>query len=176
MHSRVFRVPLIALGAIFVLAGCGGSSGSASAGSGATTTTAKAGAAGQTAFRDCLAQHGITLPAGAGNGRPPGSGQGGGGGTPRSLPAGVDAQKFQAALTACGRTGGRGFGGGANSPAFQAYTSCLSDHGVKVPPRTASSTPPTFDRTSATFVAANKVCAALLPSRTNTTTTTKPSN
>lgn len=132
---------------------------------------------------DCLKQHGVTLPAGfgdRGNGGPPNGGPPNGetpgsfpaGGTPGSLPAGVDQQKLQSAIKACG--GGNGFpGGGRNREAFQAYTSCLGDHGVKVPKQTGS-TPPTFDRNSAAFAAANKVCAALLPAPS--TTTSVPSN
>ena len=129
---------------------------------------------------ECLKQHGVTLPAGfgdRGNGGPPAGGPPPSfpaGGTPGSLPGGVDQQKLQSAFKACG--GGNGFpggGGGRNSQAFQAYTSCLGDHGVKVPKQTGT-TPPTFDRNSAAFVAANKVCAALLP--TPSTTTTVPSN
>ena len=180
MNTRTLRYCAILLATPLVLAACGGGSGSSkAAASGASTTTTTKGAQGA-AFADCLKQHGVTLPAGFGNGGPPSGGPPSGGPpsggtpgslpdgqTPRSLPAGVDPQKLQSAFQACG--GGRGFpGGGQNRQAFQAYTSCLSDHGVKVPTRTGSSTPPTFDRNSSTFVAANKVCSALLP---NTMTT-----
>jgi hypothetical protein len=178
MHLRVLQYGVLTLGAALAVAACGG--GGSSSASGTTTTVKGNAAAGQSAaLRNCLKQHGVTLPAGfgGGNGAPPSGGTPGSfpaGGTPGSLPGGVDAQKLQSAFQACGGSGGGFPGGGQNGQALQAYTSCLSDHGVKVPKRTGSSTPPTLDRNSSTFLAANKVCAALLPTRSTTTTT--PSN
>jgi hypothetical protein len=170
MQIRLLRFSVLALAAPLALSACGGGAKAASAGSG-TTTTVK-GSTSRTALSACLKQHGVALPAGFGNGGGPPSGGTPGsipaGATPGSLPGGVDQQKLQAAFKACGGTGGGFPGGGQNSQALQAYTSCLSDHGVKIPKQTGSGTPPTFDRNSSTFVAANKVCSALLP---NTTTT-----
>ncbi len=103
-----------------------------------------------------------------------------------SPPASFDRSAFQAARQACadllpeGATafGGPGFGGGgastgaggASSSAFNAYRSCMSDHGVTLPARgqgqSASSSvapPVSIDRNSAAFKAANDVCSALLP-------------
>ncbi len=177
MQLRLLRYGVLVLSAPLALAACGGGSSSGSAGSGSTTTTVK-GSTSQTALSDCLKQHGVTLPAGLGNGGPP-TGETPGsfppGGTPGSLPAGVDQQKLQDAFKACGGTGGGFPGGGQNTQAFQAYTSCLGDHGVTVTPAKGS-TPATFDRNSAAFAAANKTCAALLPSRPSTTTTSVPSS
>lgn len=185
MHTRLLRYGVLALGALLALSSCGGGSASGSAASGSTTTTVK-GSTSRTALSDCLKQHGVTLPAGFGNGGPPAGGTPGSfpaggtpgsfpaGGTPGSLPAGVDQQKLQSAIQACGGTGNGFPGGGQNREAFQAYTSCLGDHGVKVA-GPSGTTPATFDRTSAAFVAANKVCAALLPTPSSTTTTV-PSN
>jgi hypothetical protein len=81
--------------------------------------------------------------------------------------------------------GGRGGAGGAGGAAFTAYVSCMKDHGITLPTRPAAtgtstttiagattSSVPTVDRTSPKFVAANKICQALLPSRPTTTTTT----
>jgi hypothetical protein len=178
MNVRLSPYLVVALAAPLLLAACGGGGSSASS-AGSSTTTA-AGNASQTALRDCLQKHGVTLPAGFGNrgSGPPASGgtpsSFPAGGTPGSLPAGVDAQKMQSAFQACGGTGNGFGGGGRNGQAFQAYTACLRDHGVKVPVQTGSTTPPTFDRNSSVFVAANKVCAALLPNTSTTTTT--PSN
>lgn len=183
MYTRLLRYGILALGAPLALSACGGGSSSSSGASGSTTTTIK-GSTSRTALSDCLKQHGVTLPAGFGNGGPPagetpGSPPAGGtpgslpaGGTPGSLPVGVDQQKLQSAFKACGGTGSGFPGGGRNSQAFQAYTSCLGDHGVKVT-QAKGSTPATFDRNSAAFAAANKTCAALLPSRS---TTSVPSN
>jgi hypothetical protein len=178
MHTRLLRYGVLALGALLALSACGGGSASGSAASGSTTTTVKDSTS-RTALSACLKQHGVTLPAGfgsGGNGGPPPGGVPGSfpaGGTPGSLPAGVDQQKLQSAIKACGGTGNGFPGGGQNRQAFQAYTSCLGDHGVKVA-EPSGTTPATFDRNSAAFVAANKVCAALLP--TPSTTTTVPSN
>jgi hypothetical protein len=175
MNVRMIRYFVVVFAAPLALAACGGGSGSSksSASGGSTTTTVKGANAQGAALSDCLKQHGVTLPAGFGNGGPPSGGTPGSlpsGQTPGPLPAGVDTQKLQSALQACGGAGGGFAGGGQNSQAFKAYTSCLSDHGVKVPTQTGSSTPPSFDRNSSAFASANRVCAALLPN----TTTTKP--
>jgi hypothetical protein len=137
-----------------------------------------------------LSDHGVTLPAGfgqgGGNGGPPANGSrpdfgsGNGSGTPPrgSFPGSTD-PKFQQAFSACRSqlpNGGRGgFGGGANSQAFQAYTSCLRDHGVNVPTTTAggSATPgsrPNF-QDDPKFASANQTCRALLPTNGSTPTT-----
>jgi hypothetical protein len=150
---------------------------------GTTTTTAgNGGGAAFQAYRDCLKQHGIDLPAGTGrgfggqspDGTPPPTGSTPR--TPRSLPPGVDQQTFDAAQTACADKrpagGFRGFGGGANAAAFAAYASCMKDHGVTIPTRGAGggtttsvpqAPPPTVDRSSPQFQAANQICSALLP-------------
>ena len=144
------------------------------AGSGSTTTTVK-GSTSRTALSDCLKQHGVTLPAGLGNGGPP---AGGTPGCPRAAsvrapgaaalrgrcpPASTNRSSCKRIQGVCGeRQRLQRPGGGQNSQAFQAYTSCLGDHGVKVHPPAKGSTPATFDRTSAAFTAANKTCAALL--------------
>jgi hypothetical protein len=119
--------------------------------------------------------------AGAGGFGGGGFGGGGFGGTPRSLPPGVTTAQYAAAQKACASklpAGGFGGFGGRGGQAFQAYASCLRDHGVTIPsiPRGTSSTTaagsprPTFNRNDPKFIAANKVCQALLPSRTTTTT------
>ena len=105
--------------------------------------------------------------------------QAGNGGAPPSF----DREKFQVAQQACasllpkGATFGNGFpgrgaGGGIDNSAFNAYRSCMSDHGVTLPARqngqngqsTSTSTAPvSIDRNSDAFKAANGVCAPLLP-------------
>jgi hypothetical protein len=199
MHKRLLRLPAFATGAVLVLglASCGGSASPSSAASATTTpTTTKGGSsASQSAFRDCLSKQGVNLPAGFGNGGPGGPGGNGGppeggpptGGTPGgnppgSLPAG-GGEKFRKALQACGNlapAGGFRGGGNPNPAALKAYTSCLSDHGVKVPTSTSGSTParPGGElgalRTDPKFAAANKICRPLLPAFGSTTTTTVP--
>jgi hypothetical protein len=94
------------------------------------------------AYRTCLSQHGVNLPAyqrpSPGAPRPSGSpgargGGGFGGGFPGFGGATPDAAT-QRALDACKslrpRFNGRGSGG---STAFKAFTSCLKDHGVVLP-------------------------------------------
>jgi hypothetical protein len=184
-RSRSSALGFAAAGLLLVVtaAACGGSS--AKAATAATTTTTAGGTAGGgaalQAYRTCLSQHGVTLPRrtpGTGGG---GFGGGGFGGTPRTLPKGVTAAQFAAAQKACASklpAGGFGGRGGFGGQAFQAYTSCLRDHGVTISTvpagtsatTTAGSPRPTFNRNDPKFVAANKICMALLPSRTTTTT------
>jgi hypothetical protein len=175
---------IVAVGATVALGACGGGSSNAKA-SGTTTTTAR-GAARQ-AYRNCLQQHGVNLPQRPPGTRPPGGNQNGqndqgggggfGGGFGNQPPPGVDAKTFQAAQQACASVrpaGGFGNGGNAaNRQAFQAYFSCLKDHGVNVPTTTQGGGGlGGIDRNSPAFQAANQVCAPLMPARPGSTTTT----
>jgi hypothetical protein len=179
--------------AVLALAGCGGSSHSASAAPKSTTPTTAANGAGRfTALRTCLQQHDINLPPRTPRSTTPGETFprrnggggffGGGGGGNFQPPPGVSQTDFQNALKACGAGNGGGFGG--NSSAFQAYRSCLSDHGVTLPtPGTTGSTPPpSIDRNDPKVQAAMKACAPLLPAgfgnrgRNGSTTTTAPTS
>ena len=167
MNSRQISLAVFVVASSLAVAACGGSgSGTASAPGSTTATTTVAGAAGaQTAFRECLKQHGVDLPAGFGNRAPgdrpnggsgppgggpggfPGGGSGFPGGGPGGFPGGAAGGKFQKALEACrGSLPAGGFGGGrggANPQQLEAYLSCLRDHGVKVPARTPGTTPGT---------------------------------
>jgi hypothetical protein len=187
MHSQLLRFCVLAVGAPFVVVGCGGGSGSPSASAAGNTTTSSAPTANnQSALRSCMQKRGVDLPAGFGQGGPPGGGPGGSGPTPGSLPqggapgsapGGVDQQKLQAAIKACGGTaGGFGGAGAGGSQAFAAYLSCLVDHGVSVPTSTTgtSAGPGALNavRNDPKFAAANKACQALLPTAGATTTTT----
>lgn len=197
--SGLLRIALSAVAVLLVAVGaaCGGSSAAKTA-----TTTASAGngtdfAAAFQAYRACLGRHGVTLSqrtpgsggpppsdagaGGNGGGLPPGGFGGGGfGGTPQSLPKGVTASQYAAAQKACASklpSGGFPGGGTGGGQAFQAYLSCLRDHGVAnsggASPTTAvgaSRSQPTFNRNDPKFAAANKVCQALLPNRSTTTT------
>ena len=186
---------MIAAIAALLLASCGGASSKASASSSATTTTTAGGAAAPNgAFAACLKQHGVTVPAGFGGGRPRGGsgdpggpggfGLRGGSGLRGGFLGGAGLSgKQQAAFAACrsklpdgGRFGGRGFAGGASASQLKAYLSCLSDNGVKVP--TTTSTPASGGsgprrlgvsiaslRNDPHFAAASKKCAPLLPAR-----------
>jgi hypothetical protein len=177
VRGRCTRSQLFVLGAtviaVVALAACGGgSSSNASAGTTASNTTATAGAAGSgslAAFRACMAGHGITLPqrSGTSSGTPPstspgGSRPAGGGGAASRFstpPPGVNAATYQAALTACRSTLPTG-GSGASSSAFQAYRTCLGDHGVTVPSSGGLSG---INTTDPKVVAAMTACKALRP-------------
>jgi len=131
-----------------------------------------------TTYRKCMAKHGVKLAARPrnGNGTPDGSrpaGQGtgspgggfGGNGVPRNLPKGVSLKKYQAAQKAC-QSKLRGNGFGANSGQFQAYLSCLRDHGVNVPQAGSSGGGLSqINRNDPAFQAANQICGQLLPQR-----------
>ena len=186
------------LAAGLVLAACGGSSHPATAASTSTTSTTVAGGRGGgragaalTAFRSCMSSHGVTLatrPRGAsgapsttpGETRPSGGGGGGFGGgnfanrfnTP---PAGVDPTKYKAALAACRSKLPTGTGNALNNTAFQAYRSCLKDHGVTLP---ATGGTGSINRNDPKVQTAMKTCQPLLPAGgfgRSTTTTTAPS-
>jgi hypothetical protein len=196
------RARFAPLGGLFaaglVLAACGGSSGhSASANPPATTTTTTAGGRGGfaalTAFTTCMSSHGVTLPtrtrtgppggtrpSGATGTRPSGASGGrggfGGGGNLAdrfaTAPTGVDPTKYAAALAACKSTLPTG-GAAPNNSAFQAYRSCLSDHGVTLPTTGGAGG---INRNDPKVQAALTACQALLPAggfgRPGATTTT----
>ena len=179
------------VGLMLIAAACGGGSSTTTAG--ATATTGGDQQSSRQAYTDCLAQNGVTLPQrGQGNGQ--GNGQGGPSGSfdpanppanRGTLPPGVDQATMDKARTACQslRPAGGFGGGGGGGTAFQAYASCMKDHGVTLPSRGGSSTdtstpPPSIDRNSAAFQTANDACKALLPAQGqggSTTSTTATS-
>ena len=160
--------------------------GAASAGAAATPSTVAGSSnrAAAQAYRTCLTQHGVTLPtrptqppnATAPTGSGPATGNGGGFGG--GLRAVIADPANKAAVDACRSLlpeGGFGNGGnaGGRGQALQAYFSCLTDNGVTVPTTVAGSPPPSIDRTTPAFAAANAKCRVLLPQRgTNSSTTT----
>ncbi|MEI6361124.1 MAG: hypothetical protein WCP95_03235 [Actinomycetes bacterium] len=184
---------------LFALTACGGSAsgdtassapaaanpGSWVAGSAAANGPAANGAADFTAYRDCLAKNGVTLPdqGGAGtrpsgmpttlpSGMPPG---GPGADSPGAipLPSGVDQATFDKAQTACASLRPEFGPGGAGGPvqidttAVAAFTSCLGDHDVKV--ADGQDWMGQLDRTDPKVAAALKICAPLLPQPTAVT-------
>jgi hypothetical protein len=85
---------------------------------------------------------------------------------------------MQSAIAACQSLAPAGGARGQGSQAFEAYRSCLGDHGVVVPSpsstdSSAAGPPPTFDRSDPTFASANEICRALLP-QSETYTTVAP--
>jgi hypothetical protein len=189
-----------ATGAASAAGGAAGGAGAAAA-AGPTTTTAAGGPnrAGLQAYRTCLSQHGVTLPTrparpatgastpadGTVPANPTGNAGGGfgggfgGGGFGGGLQAVLADPANKAAVDACkslAPTGGFGTGGfgtgGRRGQALQAYFSCLSDNGVAVPTTVAGGPPPSIDRTTPAFTAANQKCQVLLPQRTANSSTT----
>jgi len=188
-----------------LLAACGGGGSHASAATtNNSTTTTPGGGRGAgfgsalTAFRDCMSSQGITLPQRTprstvpGETRPsftPGSGGGGFGGAGGGFgggfanrfatpPAGVDASKYATAYNACKSKlptfNGNG-GGFLNSTAFQAFFSCMKDHGVTVNANNFQS----LNRSDPKVQSAMNICRAALPQggfgRGGSTSTTAPS-
>lgn len=164
-----------------LLTACGGSGSS-----GTTSTTAAGQAATGAGFQDyqnCLKDHGVTLnlPNRGDGGAPPQGGSppdgnppqgfdpnnGGGRGPGLTKPDDVDQATWDAAQKACESKrptfGGNGQGGPQGSTEFQAYQSCMKDHGVD------TSNMASVDRTSDSFKSAQTACADLLPQRTTTT-------
>jgi hypothetical protein len=178
--------------ALLLVAACGSSSATGS-GSSASPSSSSSRGSGLEAYRQCLAQNGVTLPSqsarpsGSSFPRPSGSpgagfsggtGRGGfpggfgGGLTSTTPPTGVSASAWASAQTACASVRpsfGAGGAGGAGSTAFNAYISCLSDNGVKVSTASPQSLR-SLDQTNATVKKAMATCKALLPQRNSGTT------
>lgn len=188
---RFRRRPAVVSGVLLVgvlgvlLAACSSSGSAAPTSTSASSKTSSSSSSSATAYRNCLSQHGVTLPNFSHGGGASGTGGFGEGGSRPSGSGGfggfANNPKFAAAEKACaslrpkGGFGG-GFGrGGANSTAFAAYRNCLKLHGVTLPApgSTPSSSPPTtLDTSSATYQAAAAACASLRPKPNSTTSTT----
>ncbi|MFK0046355.1 hypothetical protein ACIQU4_20085 [Streptomyces sp. NPDC090741] len=171
--------PTAALSAV-ALAACGLLLAGCSSGAGAASTAASASASAppspdakaMDAYRQCLAQHGVTMSPRPTGTRGPGAGAGGWGGASGGpgRRASADPQRNEA-TQACAdlrpQFNGRGGGpGGGDSSAMKAFTSCLKDHGVALPSATPNAPGtrgfPTSDPQSAQ---AFETCRALLPQR-----------
>ncbi len=178
---------LAALGAsALALAACGSSSSSTSSTSTQAAATGTGARSGQrSAFRQCLQQHGVTLPARPNRpaGAPPGGGPGaGGGGGFFGGGGGGFAQrnpKLAAAIQACG---GSRFGGGGRFRPQRAnltkYVSCVRSHGYNLPNPNLSGKGPVFPasiRTDPKFLTASRACQSLLFTRPPGTGTTSSS-
>ncbi|MBF9070867.1 hypothetical protein [Streptacidiphilus fuscans] len=165
---------LLSLGAL-LLSGCASSgstsSSSASSQASASSTGGRGGAA-MAAYRQCLSQHGVTMPSGRPTARPSGGGGGYGGGNGGGgfgFGGGASANPtMAAAMQACASLrpkfggGGKGGRGGFNSTAMAAFTSCMKDHGVTLPATGGVRALNTADpKTSAAF----NICKVLIPTR-----------
>jgi hypothetical protein len=139
-------------------------------------------------LQTCLKQHGVTLPAGFGKGRPGSGGNGAppaGGGTPPSSGSNGDGppkggfggsansarlQKMRAALKACGANfggvGGGGPGRGGFTPSTAAiakFSACVKQHGYTLPKANTSGNGPIYPRTiesNKKFQSASKACTS----------------
>jgi hypothetical protein len=160
-----------------LIAACGSSSGSSSS----TTAVAAAGGppstASRTAFRTCLRQHGVKLPARPGGFRNRNGGRGGGTGAGGGPPAGAffggggsgarfrNSPKLAAAFKACG---GRAFPRRRfrlSDSAVNKFVACVRQHGYEMPKANFSGNGPIFPariRTNSKFQTASRSCAKLL--------------
>ncbi|MGW2863900.1 hypothetical protein [Streptomyces sp. SDr-06] len=152
-----------------LLAACSSSAAGTSA-QASPSASASAGAKARDAYRQCLAQHGVTMaPRPSGSARPRGSGRPGDGsrgpGGFGGFGGGASADPAQRqAIEACASERPRFNGSGGT--AMKAFTSCLKDHGVVLPSASPGAGGPrglnTADPKSAQ---AFQVCKALLPQR-----------
>jgi hypothetical protein len=168
LRRFVIRGALPVLAATLVLAGCGGSSSSSSSSAGATSSATGTGtaAAGLSAFRTCLKQHGVTIKPGQFSGRPRASF------TPTALPTGSPRPRpsfsgtGSAAFKACAKYAPAGFGAGfgraISSSALAAFKSCLSQNGVKVTGTTAGAVLGELRNSTGKTAAAVRTCRVLL--------------
>ena len=170
IRDILIRGALPALAGALLLAGCGGSSGSAATGGASSSATASAGLS---AFQTCLKQHGVKVTPGQGQpgARPTGSF------SPGAVPTGARPTRSprpgasfggqnSAAFKACAKYAPSGFGGGANravsSSALAAFKSCLSSNGVKVTGSTASAIMSELRNSTGKTTTALHTCQALL--------------
>lgn len=167
--ARTLGVAALAGGLLFTAA-CGGGSGANAAAPKSTGSNDPQGA-----FRQCLQQHGVTLP----SGRPGGQGQGQGGPPPSGRPTARPSGGFQSmssqqrqAFQACASLapGGGRFGGGADQSAFKAFQNCMNQHGVKV----ANNGFRSLRTTDPKIAKALKTCQPLLPQRGSGTPNPNP--
>ncbi|MFE3579703.1 hypothetical protein [Streptomyces vinaceus] len=179
--AALSAVALAACG--LLLAGCSSGAGAVrTATSPSSSASASSDAKAMDAYRECLAQHGVTMAPRPSGSRGPGGGPGGGGGRGGASGgpgrgASADPQRSEAAQ-ACAdlrpQFNGRGGGsGGGDGSAMKAFTSCLKDHGVALPSASPGapgargfSGLPTSDPQSAQ---AYETCKALLPQRGRST-------
>ncbi|MFI6150029.1 hypothetical protein [Streptomyces sp. NPDC051109] len=169
--AALTAVALAACG--LLLAGCSSGAGAANAAASAATSASAApspDAKAMDAYRQCLAQHGVTTAPRPTSTRGPGAGGWGGASGGPGRRASADPQRNEAAR-ACAdlrpQFNGRGGGpGGGDGSAMKAFTSCLKDHGVALPSATPNAPGargfPTSDPQSAQ---AFETCKALLPQR-----------
>ncbi|WP_158734370.1 hypothetical protein [Streptomyces sp. NRRL F-2747] len=173
--AALSAVALAACG--LLLAGCSSGAGAARTAAGASASASpSADAKAMDAYRQCLAQHGVTMAPRPTGSRGPGGGGGGGGGGWGGASGGpgrrasADPQRNEA-TQACAdlrpQFNGRGGGpGGGDGGAMKAFTSCLKDHGV-VLPSASPDAPGTrgFPTTDPQSAQAFETCKALLPQR-----------
>jgi hypothetical protein len=155
--------------ALLFTAACGSSGGKTSA----SPSTSAGTSGGFAAYAACLRQHGVNVPTARPSGRP------GGGGGNGLFGGGANHQARQA----CRSLAPRGGFGGRGMQELQAFRSCLSDHGVKLPTPGAQRTPgaqPTagarrtpgegllgrFNTSDPKVAKAVKLCRPLLPTPT----------
>jgi hypothetical protein len=165
-------MPTIALtlGLVVCLTAPSACSGTSTSSTSAAPSSARS-TTGFQAYLSCLSQNGVTItpPSGFPGGTPPTGGLPNGappsglpaGGFPGggfAKPAGVDDATWQKAQKTCASLNPIGQSGGPNDSAWRAYRNCLANHGVNASPGEGQP-----DSSDPTMAAAQKACAALLP-------------
>ncbi|MFI1167603.1 hypothetical protein ACH4UM_29390 [Streptomyces sp. NPDC020801] len=124
------------------------------------------------AYRQCLSQHGVTLPArpsGGPSGRPSGGGFGGGSFGGFGSGGGSADPARQKAMQACAalrpQFNGGGGRGNFDSLSMKAFASCLKDHGVALPSASPGHGLRGLNTTDPRTAQAFQICRPLLPQR-----------
>lgn len=112
-------------------------------------------------FEECLAEQGVTLPEGPGDG-----------GAPRGRRddgAGALSEEMRAAFDVCRDLAPDGVASGAGDPdAFEAFRDCLAEQGVELP-GPGDDGRPSSSADDPAFAAAQEACADLRPEAPSTT-------
>ncbi|MFE9557638.1 hypothetical protein ACFYOD_29620 [Streptomyces sp. NPDC006703] len=169
VRAAVCAAAVTACGVLLAACSSSGSAPSAQAKPADSASAGATGSKGMDAYRQCLAQHGVTMaPRPSGGTRRPGGGGGGfggfGGGGASADPARQQAAQACASLRPQFNGSGRG---GGDSTAMKAFTSCLKDHGVVLPSASpgAGGMRGGFNTSDPKSAQAFQVCKALLPQR-----------
>ena len=189
VHRALVALPAVAVAIALPIAGWGGVAG-AMDGPTSSSAATSSGSIRVTATKPvstCLKAHGVKLPKGVDfsknfkrskNFKPPKNFKPSKNfKAPKGFKPTKESKKLEAALKACGVSGGFFPGGGkfssgARASALKAYLGCLSSNGVKVPKKDKKNGTLTGLSTQAKFAAANKKCSVLLPTGPPSTATT----
>lgn len=159
---------LAVAGVLVTVSACGGEADTtSSAQPGAQPSGAQPSGDQLAAFTDCLREHGVTMPSMAPRDRPSGAPSArpsrSAGGFPSMNPEMGKAMEACRSLMPSGGPGfGRGRDGGFDSSAFQAFASCMKDHGAELDENAGFRQ---LDESNPKIAKALKTCRPLMPTR-----------